>query len=555
MKKKLKYLALIFFCLSIFIFSNTTSDDFTQDLGRHLKLGEIIFKTKQIPSINLFSYTVPQFPFINHHWLTELVYYISVHFFGINSLIILKVILVSITFFFIIFTGLKNKRFFETIFVSLFFFMPFFNQLRIRPELFGYAFFSFFLFIFFQGKRSKFVYIVPLIMLLWINFHISFVFGLFLLFLLPFYNSCFDWKWILISICLMFGNPHGLAGLLYPFNIFNNYGYSIVENQNIFFLSNYTQGFFYVQYIFIYLMTFCSLLLLIHKKKFLYAIILFIFALATVFQIRHLPFFAIASMFFIPDAIVGLIKEKHQEKGFFILIVVYCFLSLLGVSNLYYRVFDLNRQFGFGFNEEYKETAEYITKNKMEKNIFSTFDIGGYLIYRLYPTYTLFIDNRPEAYPADFVQNTYIRMQENKEVQKEQFKKYHIRTVVLNYTDQTPWTQTFLERMLKDPNWKLVFVNASTVIFSNAPEKKDIRQDSSYILDLINKKTNYIDLIWISQITSLIGMNEQSNIAFLKARKENPDSCIIQKYLKKQFNNPFSFSTVGEVPFSSLWCF
>ncbi|MDO8461153.1 MAG: hypothetical protein Q7S38_01780, partial [bacterium] len=42
----------------------------TQDLGRHLLAGQIIFETQEIPKTNLFSYAYPDFSFINHHWLS-----------------------------------------------------------------------------------------------------------------------------------------------------------------------------------------------------------------------------------------------------------------------------------------------------------------------------------------------------------------------------------------------------------------------------------------------------------------------------------------------------
>lgn len=55
----------------VFSFLFRTDLSFDQDLGRHLKLGEIITQTWNIPKINLFSYTNPDFPFINTHWLFE----------------------------------------------------------------------------------------------------------------------------------------------------------------------------------------------------------------------------------------------------------------------------------------------------------------------------------------------------------------------------------------------------------------------------------------------------------------------------------------------------
>ena len=46
-----------------------------QDIGRHIKFGEIIWQTKTVFQVNLVSFTAPDYPFINHHWLSEVIFY------------------------------------------------------------------------------------------------------------------------------------------------------------------------------------------------------------------------------------------------------------------------------------------------------------------------------------------------------------------------------------------------------------------------------------------------------------------------------------------------
>ena len=85
------------------------------------------------------------------------------------------------------------------------------------------------------------------------------------------------------------------------------------------------------------------------------------------------------------------------------------------------------------------------------------------------------MDNRPEAYPADFFQKTYIPMQENEEVWKEQDEKYKFNAIIFSYRDYTPWGQTFFARILDDPEWKTVFADSRVVILLKDNERnKDI---------------------------------------------------------------------------------
>jgi len=69
-KKKFFWLSLSLILVFVLSF-HTTTREWSQDLSRHLKLGEIISKEHDFPRTNLFSYTFPDFPFANHHWLAE----------------------------------------------------------------------------------------------------------------------------------------------------------------------------------------------------------------------------------------------------------------------------------------------------------------------------------------------------------------------------------------------------------------------------------------------------------------------------------------------------
>src|SRR3989338_6503977 len=88
-----KRLNLIVFVLAfalLLVFSLHNFDSIGQDIGRHLKTGEIIWQTKTVPNINLFSFTVPDHSFINHHWLAEVIFYLLNLAVGLNGLIIFK---------------------------------------------------------------------------------------------------------------------------------------------------------------------------------------------------------------------------------------------------------------------------------------------------------------------------------------------------------------------------------------------------------------------------------------------------------------------------------
>jgi len=70
----------------------------TADLGRHLKNGELFFQNFQVPSVNLYSYTYPDFTFINHHWGSGVVFFLIEKFFGLAGLSFFFISLSLLTF-------------------------------------------------------------------------------------------------------------------------------------------------------------------------------------------------------------------------------------------------------------------------------------------------------------------------------------------------------------------------------------------------------------------------------------------------------------------------
>src|SRR3989344_9096051 len=87
---------LLFVLLASFLIHNF--DSIGQDIGRHLKVGEIIWQTKEIPKTNLFSFTESDFTFINHHWLSEVMFFGIFNVAGFTGLILFKAFLALTAF-------------------------------------------------------------------------------------------------------------------------------------------------------------------------------------------------------------------------------------------------------------------------------------------------------------------------------------------------------------------------------------------------------------------------------------------------------------------------
>jgi hypothetical protein len=129
-------------------------------------------------------------------------------------------------------------------------------------------------------------------------------------------------------------------------------------------------------------------------------------------------------------------------------------------------------------------SADFYRVAGLKGPIFNNYDIGGYLIYHLFPIDKPFVDNRPEAYPAKFFKNTYVLAQENELVWQNVAKKNDFQVIYFYIRDITPWAQPFLIKRIQDPGWAPVYADQYAVILAkrgginqSAIDKYEISKD------------------------------------------------------------------------------
>ncbi|MFH1671540.1 MAG: hypothetical protein ABH889_02075 [Candidatus Portnoybacteria bacterium] len=122
-------------------------------------------------------------------------------------------------------------------------------------------------------------------------------------------------------------------------------------------------------------------------------------------------------------------------------------------------------QFGFGLYQGNNQSAEFFKGLDLEGPVFNNYDIGGYLIYHLYPQEEVFTDNRPEAYSISHFEEEYIPAQQDNDFWQELSQKYGFNVIFFSHRDYTPWGQNFLIERVKDDNWIPVFVDNYAIMF------------------------------------------------------------------------------------------
>lgn len=522
----------------------------TQDLGRHILTGMIIVKTYTVPKTNLFSYTHPNYPFVNHHWLSEVMYYLLFQIGGFNTLLILHTIVICAAFFLLFFYSSKTYSFVASTLVALIYLPLLFTRTDVRPEIFSFLFLSVFLVILSEQRKrhTRWIFILPVIELVWVNMHIYFIVGIAVLGLFLLDAAVSERKKffaigrirtllivLTISTFSTLINPNGLKGALYPLTVFQNYGYSIEENQTIFFLWQYFQRSTVPLFVVSACFLFLSLTLAFKKTKPIDWFLGLFFTYLAASAIRNVPLFALAA--FLPftqslTRILEAISYKTHKKTKTISPLLKSSLSIIFACVFLWQAYDFARQseVGFGVEPGPQYGADFFLQRKLKGPIFNNFDIGSYLEYRLYPKEKVFVDGRPEAYPARFFQAIYIPMQNEKKIFLLQDKKYSFNTIFFSHTDQTPWAGEFLKAIITNPEWRMVYLDYYVVIFvKNTKDNQKLIQQfatdkNSFHISSLNAK-NIKHLGYLTRFFQTVGWKNKELEAYQLMLNIEPTLC------------------------------
>lgn len=471
----------------------------SSDLGRHLTNGQqILHRNFSVLYSNFYSYSLPSQKFINHHWFTGVLFFLIDQFFGSAGLQIFHsgILLIGFSFLHDLMKKLGSWQIANALSLLAIIFLS--ERLEIRPESFGYLFLSITLWICWKilraGKISwKQIFWLIFQQILWVNLHISFIFGWMSIGILLIsslqkskpsarnFQYRFLWLFLgMIGVSLI--NPNFFNGLMAPFSVFSNYGYRVVENQTLWFLhsriSNPTIAlYFLLAPVVAGLLLFTRFSPHLKRKKMplFWEMCAWVGVLLGFLALRNIPIFVLLSFPFLSSvfhtvlsSIKRALKIKDAEKKFLLVWLFFfiCFV-LLVLSGKYRPSFHWkNRQLGVPQSQtaSIENLKRVLHENHITGNILNNYDVGSFLIYSLYPEYRVFVDNRPEAYSEDFFKKIYIPLQENENVWQTELERNNFQAIVWGYRDITPWSQVFIESRLSDPLWHIAYQDERIIV-------------------------------------------------------------------------------------------
>lgn len=365
------------------------------DFGWHLRMGQLIL-SKGIPATDPFSYTMPSYPFVDHEWLTNILLYRALPIIGHTGLAgVFTLLAFGALILQWIAVAREQRRFiFIPFFLAMVTLVFFFG---VRPQVISWFFFSLILFVVRDiGRFLRWRKWLPAVFLTWANLHGGFPIGIVTLLTANIYwllkrkQSIFSASSVFLScVGATFITPYGWRNWweVWMQMTDTSLRWNIVEWMPVIFSLYFSFWIFFVLSVF---------LVIRYRKRFTFLDMVVYFGLlaAGLSSKRHIPLWAIVSLPITTQGLFFLYKEAAKIqygnirmvkalKGFFVIIFIIAIIELLPNALLL-----------LGHNAAYPSTAvDYLHLHTPRGQIFSSYDWGGYLIWKL-PKKKVFVDGR-----------------------------------------------------------------------------------------------------------------------------------------------------------------
>lgn len=493
-KKSVLWIAFLMSVAAILIYYPSRTDDY--DIWYHLRFGEHFIKNLTFKlDHSMFSWTSADPTWRYGIWLGSSMLYISYKLFSVYGLYILQ---------WLIFAGifLIYRKFIKTINDSfdinhvmsllLVFIALNLTAIYIKPELFTTLFFMFALFIYFYTKftaRNLF-YIYPPLFFIWVNTHGGYLTGLILLSLILAGEVCNYlflkkealsgrlFKQLAISVAASY-----VAVLFNPYGIDYHIGIikSLVSTE---YMSVATQVYAWIDiwryvlpkddFSFRFFNTGWALILMLAsflllssylyiKKRFLditlilLSVIFFYLGMKNARVTIFLPLIWLFSMLYIMKKTDTLYFKRYFAPAALVLTI----LMAVYTADLSFVNLDDRSWFGSNLKTDIPDKeVEFVKKNKLPGPIFNDYLIGGYLMWKLYPDYKVFIDPRYGPYWKEVGPDYFNLIQNlNPDNLKKFTDKYPFKTAILHMRERN-----LIFFLLSSPDWQLLYFDRTAVV-------------------------------------------------------------------------------------------
>ena len=438
LKKALFLLNLLFLFILLISLGLIQKDD--NDIWWHLKTGQLLLENHVFPRTDIYSYTAAGHPWVLHEWLSQVIFYKAYALGGESLLALFRPICLILVFFLLMANIFLDEKGFALPGLLLFIFLTYtgvmaiWPRIIVRPHLLSMVMVVLFFYCLtrYRLRHDRSLYFLPPLQMLWVNLHAAAILGILLV--IMFFAGCWldmvkvsgqkvarqqppqndSGKIFIIMVLVLlatFANPstYHIFGEL---EAMKKEYLGIKEWQSTLSVSPFMipNMFFY----WIYLVLTISFAIASFRKlswsDIIICAFLVIFSLKSLRNIEMFVLVTIPIVYRWGRGILQNLKSHFSHTAVYYLAggglaVIVC-LTSIKVTTQGMHIVRGGRNFRMHLGVGYFKpdgAIDYILKNHIRGNMYNSYDIGGYIIWRGYPDLKVIMDGRAVVYGKELL--------------------------------------------------------------------------------------------------------------------------------------------------------
>lgn len=451
------------------------------DMWWHLRTGQLILQSHGPIHRDPFSFTRFGQPWVNHEWLADVLIYSLYRVAGWGGLIVIFAAIVTAAYW-LAFLRCRGQPYVAALVTTLgaIASVP---SWGIRPQMLSLLLASMFLYILERsdGKARAVCWTIPL-MLLWVNLHAGFALGIILLMLFG-TGTLLDiglgfrmWpearqqlKWVATAtaacVALVAANPNGVRLYTYPLETLRS------RAMQMYIAEWFSPNFHELRFLPFGLLLLAILAALPFSSRRLSPrdlLLLLVTGSAALRSVRHIPIFVL-----IAAPVLSALLEEHMERLHRHPIAgtrqvefnpwraaMHALIAVAVVAFAAVRVTTMTAGQARAEAANFPSKAvSFLLRADLPGPILNHYNWGGYLIWKLYPRYRVFIDGRADVYGDGFM-GEFSATYHLTDDWQQALQQWGVRTLVL------PPDAPLVTKLRASQGWREVYADPQAVVLS-----------------------------------------------------------------------------------------
>jgi len=470
-------------------FSGPRILNFDGDLPRHILTGNLILQSHRVPTTDIFSFRTMGFPSIPHEWLSQVIFAASYDFLDLSGVVLLTALVIMVTWWMVYHQTFNRSNSFllSLVFTAL---AVGISQIHVlpRPHIFSYLLTAIWIALLERANNETRVWwVLPLIMLLWVNLHGMFILGIMIwgIYLVGEFLDHPSKAWFAqqntkdlmkggaLSVLATFVSPSGPK----IWEAIASLGSNAYITSKI---PEYQSANFHLPetWPFIILLLLCIVGFARSKQSIRWTDLLLVIAFTglALYTGRLIPLFAIVVTPIAAKAIADWMHSDYPNSRFFTIEnkmqkinsssngLIWIFALIIALTILFSagRAIDPENK-GNTFDSRFfpVQATSWLKTHTQQGKMFNEFDWGGYLLLRLWPDQQIFMDGHTHIY-GEALTREYEQVITLSMDWESIFKKYDIEWVILR--TNAPLINALLSS--SSSKWAIIYQDETAVILT-----------------------------------------------------------------------------------------